>query len=133
LHETYNLELIKRQGLVFIVYEICDLVSQATLRKQCFFRFEQWWNGSHEARQHVVVSYLALNDNIGLCKQEPMVDAVIAEDDHTYSLVAIQQWFDKGKRTSPMTNLEIGTYLRPNMAIRHMVEAILPHLERGFV
>jgi hypothetical protein len=54
-----------------------------------------------------------------------MVDAVIAEDFHTYSLAAIQQWFDTGKHTSPMTNVKIGPYLRPNLAVRHMVEAVL--------
>jgi hypothetical protein len=56
-----------------------------------------------------------------------MVDAVIAEDNHTYSLAAIQQWFNTGAQTSPMTNVETGTLLRPNLAIRHMVEAVLSH------
>jgi hypothetical protein len=60
-----------------------------------------------------------------------MVDAVIAEDFHTYSLAAIQQWFDTGARTSPMTNLEMGIYLRPNITIRHMVLAVMDHLRRG--
>ena len=50
-----------------------------------------------------------------------MVDAVRAEDGQTYSLAAIQQWFDTGKRTSPMTNLTMGTRLQADEAIRGMV------------
>ena len=49
------------------------------------------------------------------------MDAVRAEDGQTYSLAAIQQWFDTGKRTSPMTNLTMGTRLEPDEAIRTMV------------
>jgi hypothetical protein len=58
-----------------------------------------------------------------------MVDAVTAEDGKTYSQTAIQQWFDMGNRTSPMTNVEIGTILRPNMLIRCVVQACLTHLQ----
>ncbi len=59
------------------------------------------------------------------CLQEPMVDAVTAEEGHTYSLAAIQAWFATGKRTSPMTNLEIGTRLQPNAAVRSKVLSVL--------
>ena len=54
-------------------------------------------------------------------KQEVMVDAVRAEDGQTYSLAAIQQWFDTGKRTSPMTGVAMGTRLVPDEAVRRMV------------
>jgi len=50
--------------------------------------------------------------------QEPMVNTVIAEDYHTYSKAAYQQCFDRGKRTSPMTGLEIGAPLHPSSAIQ---------------
>lgn len=47
-----------------------------------------------------------------------MVDAVLAEDGHTYSLAGIQGWFDTGSRTSPMTNLPVKSRLLPVMAFR---------------
>ncbi len=57
-----------------------------------------------------------------------MVDAVTAEDGHTYSLAAIQAWFNTGKRTSPMTNLEMDTRLRPNAAVRSKAFSILANI-----
>jgi hypothetical protein len=58
-----------------------------------------------------------------------MLDAVVAEDGHTYSMAAIQQWFDTGKRTSPMTNLEIGTSLRSNRAVCHLVSTVFAQVK----
>lgn len=58
-----------------------------------------------------------------------MVDAVIAEDGHTYSRAAIQGWFATGARTSPMTNLAIGTSLRANRAICQMVTTVFANLK----
>ena len=55
--------------------------------------------------------------------QEPMIDAVLAEDGHTYSLAAIQGWLDTGSQTSPMTNLPMGTRLQPIMALRAAARA----------
>lgn len=56
--------------------------------------------------------------------QEPMVDAVMAEDGHTYSRLAIQGWFDTGASTSPLTNLTMGTSLQSNRAICQMVSTV---------
>jgi len=58
-----------------------------------------------------------------------MVDAVTAEDGRTYSLAAIQRWFDTGARTSPLTNIEIGPDLRPNHWIHRMAQACLAPIE----
>ncbi len=63
----------------------------------------------------------------GHAVQEVMVDAVTAEDGQTYSLASIQAWFDTGARRSPMTNLEIGTALTPNLEIRSLVRSCLAH------
>jgi len=71
---------------------------------------------------------MPVSDSIILCVQDPMVDAVVAEDGCTYSQAAIQGWFGTGKRSSPMTNLEIGTTLRPNLAMRQRVHSFLAHL-----
>jgi len=59
-----------------------------------------------------------------------MVDPVMAEDEHTYSRAAIQEWFDNGNHRSPMTNKIIGTQLRRNRAVQNMIDAIYPHLVR---
>ena len=64
-----------------------------------------------------------------LSLQEPMVDAVMAEDGHTYSRRAIERWFSMGRRTSPMTNLAMGTSLQPNRAVCHMVDMVFSDLE----
>jgi hypothetical protein len=56
------------------------------------------------------------------CEQEAMVDAVVAEDGFTYSLAGIQGWFETGKRSSPMTGLEIGATLRPDWAMRQKAQ-----------
>jgi len=60
---------------------------------------------------------------------EPMVDAVLVEDGHTYSRKAIQDWFDTGARTSPMTNLAIGTSLQSNRTVCHMVSTVFANLK----
>ncbi len=51
--------------------------------------------------------------------QQPFVDPVITSDGHTYERSAIQQWFDTGKRTSPVTGALLpNTTLIPNHALR---------------
>ncbi len=66
----------------------------------------------------------------GACAvQEVMVDAVTAEDGKTYSLASIQAWFDTGARRSPMTNLEMGTALVPNLMIRRLAKACLANFQ----
>jgi len=61
--------------------------------------------------------------------QEVMVDAVRAEDGKTYSLAAIQGWFQTGKRTSPLSGLDMGTQLVPDMSLRQMVQRVLGRLQ----
>jgi hypothetical protein len=57
-----------------------------------------------------------------------MVDPVMAEDEHTYSRAAIQEWFEDGNQRSPMTNNAIGTKLRKNRTVQNMIDALYPHL-----
>lgn len=53
---------------------------------------------------------------------EVMVDPVVAEDGHSYERSAISQWFSKGKKSSPLTNLPIGEKLVKNETLRMMIE-----------
>lgn len=53
---------------------------------------------------------------------ELMVDPVVAEDGHSYERSAISQWFSKGKKSSPLTNLPIGDKLVKNETLRMMIE-----------
>ena len=53
---------------------------------------------------------------------EVMVDPVVAEDGHSYERSAISQWFSKGKKTSPLTNVPIGDKLVKNETLRMMIE-----------
>lgn len=46
-------------------------------------------------------------DNRALCFQEVMSDPVVAADSFTYERTAITQWFASGKRTSPLTGLDL--------------------------
>lgn len=61
---------------------------------------------------------------------EPFEDPVIALDGHSYERSAIQQWFDSGHRSSPMTGAELTsstclpTTLIPNHTLRGLVSEI---------
>jgi sacsin len=58
--------------------------------------------------------------------QKTMVDPVIATDGHTYERKAIEEWFGKGKRTSPMTGLQLDNInLIPNIALRQVIEKFM--------
>jgi len=51
--------------------------------------------------------------------QEVMRDPVITVDGHTYERVSIQEWFDRGNTTSPLTNAVLRRKeLAPNHALR---------------
>ena len=51
--------------------------------------------------------------------QEVMQEPVIALDGHSYERVAIEQWFSSGRRTSPLTNAQMGSsHLTPNHTLR---------------
>jgi hypothetical protein len=57
--------------------------------------------------------------------QERMRDPVIASDHHTYDRAAIQEWFDMGKDTSPMTNQPLrNKELIPNESLRERLNNI---------
>jgi len=51
-----------------------------------------------------------------------MVDAVRAEDGKTYSPAAIQQSYKTCKQISPMTGVEMGTRLVPDLEVGKMVQ-----------
>ena len=50
-------------------------------------------------------------------------DPVTAEDGHVYERRAIEEWYARGHRTSPMTNLPCGTKLTPNARIEGRARA----------
>ena len=55
---------------------------------------------------------------------EVMSDPVTAADDQTYERKAIQDWFDRGKKTSPNTNVVLKDLnLVPNIEMREAIEA----------
>lgn len=66
--------------------------------------------------------------------QEMMQDPVVAADGHTYERRAIEEWFRRGRRTSPMTNEPLPHInLVPNIALRNMIRTLterLPFLQR---
>jgi hypothetical protein len=55
-----------------------------------------------------------------------MLDPVVTADGHTYERSAIVDWFQRGKRTSPLTGEPLQhEYLTPNHAARGQ-SALLP-------
>jgi TPR repeat protein/CII-binding regulator of phage lambda lysogenization HflD len=66
--------------------------------------------------------------------QEIMEDPVIALDGYTYERMAIQEWFDRGKRTSPKTGARLlSIELTPNYSMRSLIQdlkAQIPVLAR---
>ena len=56
--------------------------------------------------------------------QDVMKVPVVAQDGHSYEEFAIQEWFDKGKRTSPVTREHMADItLRPNHQLKSQIEA----------
>eukprot|EP00982_Pelagococcus_subviridis_P002575 19664-Pelagococcus_subviridis.AAC.2 len=56
--------------------------------------------------------------------QSVMRDPVIAVDGHTYERRAIEEWFSRGRSTSPVTNLRVSsTTLIANHALRGVIAA----------
>ena len=52
-----------------------------------------------------------------------MDDPVVAADGETYDRACIQEWIDRGKRTSPMTNMLLPSLsLVPNRRIKSKIE-----------
>jgi WD repeat, SAM and U-box domain-containing protein 1 len=61
---------------------------------------------------------------------EILSDPVIAEDGFTYERSAITAWFQRDKRTSPMTNIEMkSTDLIGNTKLRNEIESYLKKLD----
>lgn len=55
--------------------------------------------------------------------KEIMYDPVVAADGFTYEETAIREWFDNGRETSPMTNLELENLnLFPNHALKLAIQ-----------
>ena len=55
-----------------------------------------------------------------------MNDPVTCMDGQTYERVCIEQWFAKGKRTSPVTNEVLSSLtLVPNIALRALITRFL--------
>jgi hypothetical protein len=55
--------------------------------------------------------------------QDIMEDPVITEDGHTYERSAIQEWLNRGKRTSPKTGAMLrDTKLIPNYSMRSLIQ-----------
>jgi hypothetical protein len=62
------------------------------------------------------------------------VDPVVLDDGHTYERSQIQEWFDRGHWTSPLTNLRLRRLtLTPNFALRNAIEEFFtnhPEIDR---
>jgi len=50
--------------------------------------------------------------------QEVMTDPVRAADGQVYERAELQQWFDAGRDTSPLTNAPMPTELRADLTMR---------------
>ena len=54
---------------------------------------------------------------------DTFVAPVVARDGHSYDRAALQEWFDRGHRTSPLTNLALtSTNVIPNLTLRKAIE-----------
>jgi U-box domain len=61
---------------------------------------------------------------------EIMNDPVLCEDGFSYERSAIEMWFSKDKRTSPMTNMELTSIeTTPNVALKNEIENFLKKLD----
>lgn len=57
---------------------------------------------------------------------EVMRDPVTLDDGHSYERVSIQEWFGRGKRTSPITNLTVNsTKMIPNINLKKAIDEFL--------
>ncbi|XP_055621483.1 WD repeat, SAM and U-box domain-containing protein 1-like [Toxorhynchites rutilus septentrionalis] len=60
---------------------------------------------------------------------EIMKDPVYSEDGFTYERTAIQEWFNRGKFISPMTNMEMSDELVANGKLKQKIEEYLKTLD----
>jgi hypothetical protein len=57
---------------------------------------------------------------------EIMIDPVMAADGHSYERKAIEEWFRRGYRTSPMTNSFLPhSILTPNVNLKNAIDEFL--------
>ncbi len=65
--------------------------------------------------------------DISVCEcvmQGLMKDPVVAADGQTYERAAIQEWLDRGNRSSPMSGAQLEhTSLTPNYNLRSQIHA----------
>lgn len=54
----------------------------------------------------------------------PMQDPVVATDGHSYERKDIQRWLQK-KQVSPLTGVQIATFLVPNHALRNVIADLM--------
>lgn len=60
---------------------------------------------------------------------ERFVQPMICSDGNTYEYYAIQQWFDYGNTTSPLTGLPLpNRILVPNIIVKQIVELLAPEI-----
>jgi len=64
---------------------------------------------------------------------ERMIDPVVVSDGHSYERFAIQDWFDKGNRISPLTGQAITTNIIPNQSLKIQIDARIDSHLRGKV
>lgn len=58
-------------------------------------------------------------------------DPVVCADGHSYERRAIETWFARGHRTSPVTNCQLPyTTVVPNHALRNLIGALIPQVQR---
>ena len=82
---------------------------------------------------HIMTSIARLHkvDLLLVCPitQERVVEPMICSDGNTYEYHAIQQWFDYGNTTSPLTGLPLpNRTLTPNRIVKQIVELLAPEI-----
>ena len=77
-------------------------------------------HSSYESESFIPNEYICpITNNV-------MDDPVIAADGYTYERSSITEWFRRGHRTSPLTNLQLtDTSLRVNQALRKLIADFL--------
>ena len=62
---------------------------------------------------------------------DPMEHPVIAADGHSYERREIEAWFNRGKRTSPMTGAQLPhTHLTPNINLKKAIQNFLEEVRQ---
>lgn len=56
-------------------------------------------------------------------------NSLIHLDGFSYERAALEEWFERGKITSPMTNLEISSEMLDNTVLRERIEEYLREMD----